>query len=171
MKLLDYINLILIGGCALFCVVKGFKKKSFKKLAFIYAVVLACFVARSYSGLLLVDVDIIHLESELFGEAWTEKINSAIVIVLGTIIMTVELHIMLKLIFRVVDGNMDKDIYTVVMDRLRGAVDGLFIFDSISQHLMTSNVVLAQTHSIKITHTRFLLPEKINIYRLVRNLN
>ena len=95
MSLFDYTNLILIGGCTVFCIVKGFKKKIFKGLAFIYAGVFACFVTSSkYNGLLLSDIDIIGFENDLFGKVWTEKINSAIVTVLGTIIMLTENLIM-----------------------------------------------------------------------------
>lgn len=172
MSLFDYTNLIIVGGCAVFCIVKGFKKKIFKKLAFVYAVVFACFIANSkYNVLLLSNVDIIGLENKLFGDVWTEKINNAIVTVLGTIIMTVAFHILFKQIFRVVEGNFDNDIYTEVMDRIRGALDGLFVFYSIGMCSDTDRVVVAQTNSIKIVQTRFLLPEKVNIYRLSRNLN
>ncbi len=172
MHILDCVNMTLIGGAAVFCVIKGFKKNIFKTLAFVYAVVFAGFVTTKCNGLVLSNIDIISLENKLIGAVWTEKINSAFTTALGTIIMTVTLHIMLKQIFRVVDGRFDSDIYTEITDRLRGAVDGLFVFYSLCMiSLVPQAAMLAQNNSIKVTQIRFMLPEQINIHRQVRNLN
>lgn len=171
MTLIDYLNLALIGFAAIICVLKGFKIRIFKKLASVASVILACFVGNKYNGFLLSDVDIIGIENKIFGEVWTEKINNAICTVLGAIIMTVLLHITLKQIFKVVDGSFDKDIYTQIRDRLRGTIDGLFVFWHENVTYISPCVLLFQEKAAKITHTKILLPEKIDIYKLARILN
>lgn len=171
MTLIDHVNLALIGFAVIICVVKGFKNRIFKTFASIASVVLACFIGIKYNGFVLSDVDIIGIENKIFGEIWTEKINNAICTVLGTIIMTVLLHITLKQMFKVVDGNFEKDIYTQVRDRLRGAIDGLFVFGHENITYISPCLVLFQIKCSKITQTKNLLPEKIDIYKLARILN
>ena len=171
MTLVDHINLALIGFAVIICVVKGFKSRIFKTFASISSVFLACFIGIKYNGFVLSDVDVISIENKIFGETWTEKINNAICTVLGTIIMTVLLHITLKQIFKVVDGNFENDIYTQIRDRLRGAIDGLFVFGHENVSCIFLCGGLFQIKCSKVTQTKNLLPEKIDIYKLARILN
>ena len=80
-------------------------------LSVVYAGVLACCLGSKYSKLLLSDINIIDIENKLLGDVLTEKINSAIINVVGTIIIMIALLIMLKQMSAVFDGHMEKDIH------------------------------------------------------------
>lgn len=172
MGIVNIINLLLIGIAIVLCVGNGFRKRIFKILASVTALYLSAFLVREYGVLLLPDIDIISLKNELLSEMLTEKINSAIVSVLGTIILTLFLHILLKQIFRVVDGKIEKNIQVEVFDRIRGAIDGLFlIFEPITWVTFTARTHLTADKIKRYVVEYFLLPSKIDIYKLERNLN
>lgn len=170
MNLFDCINFSLIGGCSFFCVIMGFKKKTFKKLAYIYSTILAFFAVVKCNVFLLPEIKVTYVSNTLLGE-YTEKIYSAIYTLLGTIIMTIALHILIKNIFRVVDRKFDRDIYAEVMDRIRGAVDGLFELCTVGIFSTYRINGVIETSAPKIIHTNFSIPSNADMYRLGRNLN
>lgn len=171
MDIIYFINLALVGLCVVFCVYKGFKSKLFKSLSFAYICVLAGCLGSKYSGLLLPNIDFVDLENNIFGKSLTEKINSAAVNLLGTIILVISLNIMLKQIFKVVDGRLEKSLYVEIMDRIRGAVDGLFVLYKIGNISIDSNTMVYTEITARFLPDKFIFRKNTDIHKLVRNLN
>ena len=102
MDIIYFINLALVGICVIYCVYKGFNNRIFKSLSFASIYLLACCLGIKYGKLLMPNINFIDIENKLLGRYIAEKINSAIVTTLGTIILIISLNILLKQIFKVV---------------------------------------------------------------------
>ena len=166
-----FFNLALIGVCVVFCVYKGFNNRIFKSLSFAYICILACCLGSKYGKLLIPDIDFIDIENKLMERHITEKINSAIVSALGTIILIISLNILLKQIFKVVDGRLEKTLYVEIMDRICGAVDGLFVLYEIGSISIESKIEVSEESTADVVPEDFVFHKSTDIYELVRNLN
>ncbi len=166
MNILDCVGIILIISSVAICVFKGFKKIIFKLAAFAIAMVLAKFIGQSFGNLLLSDFIKFDIGSV------SDKVNNTIISILGTLIVFVLLFVFLKLIFKVVEGKFEKNIQSVIVDRLCGALVGfvlgvavVFVFTEIV------SIVLAIVATIKRDASVFKIADNSMIFRLVRNLN
>ena len=124
MNILDWISLMLIGAFVVFCVFKGLKRLSFRLCAFIVAMLMAK-LSGHYLGDFLLS-DIIQIESGLFGEKLTEKINDVLVSLLGTLILFIWLSVLLKRIFAIVEDRMERSYRVAFIDKIWGALTGIF---------------------------------------------
>ena len=171
MDFIYLINLTLIGACVIFCVYRGFKCKMFKSLSFAYTCVLAGCLGSRYGKLLFPNIDVLNIENKLLEKNLTEKINSTVVSLLGTLILIISLDILLKQIFKVVDGRWERSLYVEILDRLRGAVDGLFVLYKIGNISIDSNIEISRKITVECLLDKFVLRKNTDIHKLVRNLN
>lgn len=171
MDIIFLVNLALVGICVIFCVYKGFKSKIFKSLSFAYICVFATCIGSKYSKLLLPNFNVIDIENNLLEKSLTEKINSTIVTLVGTIILIISLNIMLKQIFKIVDGRLEKSLYMEIMDRIRGAVDGLFVLYKIGNISLDSNIEITSELNIQTVPDNSVLRKNTDMYKWIGNLN
>ena len=166
MNILDIICIAIIAACMMICLIKGFKKVIFKLSSFVIAMILAKLFGNRIGKALLskiIDIDI---------GAFSDKLNSAIISALGTLIVFVMLFVLLRLIFKVVEGKMERSIRSVVVDRLWGALTG-FIIGVAFVFVFTETVyiILTTVSAIKCSTEAVEYIDKTIIFKFFRNLN
>lgn len=172
MNIICLTNLALVGICVVFCVNSKLKKTIFKAFSFAYTSLFLVCIGNKCSKLLLPNFNSIDVDSKLLEKSVIEKINSTVVTLVGTIILIISLNIMLKQMFRIVDGRLEKSLYVEIMDRIRGAVDGLFVLYKIGNVSLESHIEIPPCEiTVRNLHEEFIVRKNIDIYKLVRNLN
>ncbi len=172
MDIIYLTNLALVGICAVSCVNSEFKRTIFKAISFAYTSLFLVCVASKCNKLLLPDFNSIDVDGNLLEKSVIEKINSTVITLVGTIILIISLNIMLKQMFKIVDGRFERSIYVEIMDRIRGAVDGLFVLYKIGNISLDSHIENPPCEiTVRNLHDEFIVRKNIDIYKLVRNLN
>ncbi len=166
MNILDFICIAIMGASIVICSIKGLKKLVFKVSAFIIATIMAKLLGNKFGNLLLskvIDFDV---------GALSDKFNDTIISVLGTLIVFLLLFIILKMLFRIVEGKMERSIQSIIVDRLLGALTGLFIgvafvfvFTEIVYMILTAvSVIRRDTEAISFIDNTI-------IFKFIKNLN
>lgn len=166
MNIFDSVCVILIIASVIVCTVKGYKKVVFKAAAFAIAMFAAKLTGSVFGNFLLSDV--IKVKINLI----SDSVSDAIVTGIGTALMFVFLFILLRLIFKIVEGKMEKSLQSIVLDRLCGALAGLFIGVAVAfAFTEIVSIVLVVVSSLTRSHDIFDFVDNSVIFKLFRNLN
>ena len=170
MNILDWISLAIIGISVVICAMKGLKKVIFRVCAFAVAAIMAKLLGARLGNFLLSDI-ITFDKSKLDADA-SEKIYNTLISTLGTLIVFLTLFFILKKIFRVVEGKMGRSLQSIVIDRLCGALVGLFLGVAfVFVFTETVSIVFATISLIKRDTQIYLYIDNSIIFKLFRNLN
>ncbi len=166
MNILDYISLAFICAAIVFCSFKGIKKVIFKTAAFVISIIVAKLIGEKFGDLLL--SEIIDLDVGIL----SEKVNGTIIAVLGTLILFVLLFVFLRLIFKVIEGKYEKNMQSMIVDRILGALVGFFIGVAVV-FVFTEvvDIVFTVIATIKQDTDIFDLIDDSIIFTLLHNLN
>ena len=123
MNVLDILSLVFILASVAICTLKGLKKIVFKICSFFLAMLLAKLLGFKVGELVIPEL---VKDNKLFGSEMAKKINDSIASVVGTIIIFLASFIILRLIFKVVEFKLGSSMQSIVINRLLGALVGLF---------------------------------------------
>ncbi len=166
MTFLDFLCIAIIVVFTAICAFKGMKKIIFRMVAFIVAMLVAKLLGYKIGNFLLSDIIQIDIGPV------SNRVKETIISVVGTLLLFVILFIFLRLIFKVVEGKFEKNIQSIIIDRLCGALVGFLLGISIV-FVFTEVVdaVLAVIAFVKKDIEVFNIAEESIIFRLFRNLN
>ena len=170
MNILDWICLAIIGAAVVVCSIKGLRKIFFKISAFVLSILIAEFIGSRIGYFLL--SDLIHINLPTLDSDVTEKISNTIISTLGTLIVFLLLFFILKKIFAIVEGRLERKLHSVIVDRILGALTGLF-FGVAFVFVFTEVVVIIFTaiSAIKRDIEVFKYVDNSIIFKFFRNLN
>ncbi len=123
MNALDILCLVIISASIVICTLKGLKKIIFKVCAFFLAMLLAKLFGFKVGDLVIPEL---VKDNKLFGSEMAEKIDDSIASVVGTIIIFIVSFVILRLIFKIVEFKLGSSMQSIVINRLLGALVGLF---------------------------------------------
>ena len=123
MNALDILCLVIISASIVICTLKGLKKIIFKVCAFFLAMLLAKLFGFKVGDLVIPEL---VKDNKLFGSEMAKKINDSIASVVGTIIIFIVSFVILRLIFKIVEFKLGSSMQSIVINRLLGALVGLF---------------------------------------------
>ena len=150
MSVFDYICLAVIAFSTIICAYKGLRKIIFK----ICAVAFAVLISRYWGNILL------------------NELNISLSPAVGGVVVFLFFFIVFKLIFRIIEGKITDGVRSIVIDRLLGALVGLFVGAAVV-FVFTETVFIIE----KITTLFDIAPEFSSsidntiIFRFMRNLN
>lgn len=166
MDILDGIFVSVISSCVAFGALKGLNKLLSMTLSLAVALLVAKLTGRIFGKFLLSKVINLNISSLSFG------VSFALTTLIGTIVVFLQLFFMLRLIFKIVDGKMEKDLYSLVLDRLNGALAGFFI--GVSVVFSFTELVFAVLAIITLAKNDIHTADRADrsvIFKLARNLN
>lgn len=150
MSVFDYICLAVIAFSTIICAYKGLRRIIFK----ICAIVLAVVISRYWGQFLL------------------NKLNISLSPAVGGVVVFVFFFIVFKLVFKIIEGKLADGVRSIVIDRLLGALVGLFVGTAVV-FVFTEIIFMIES----VTTLFDIAPEfsdMINdtiIFRFMRNLN
>ncbi len=169
MNILDIICLVIIAASVIICTLNGLKKIIFKICSFFLAMLLAKFLGFKFGNFILPEA---IKDNQLFGAELSEKINDSIASVVGTIIILVVSFIILRLIFKVIEFKLGSNLQSIVINRLLGALVGLFAGVAVVLAFTeVVNIVASVAAFINQGDVFFDAIDNSVIFRFFRNLN
>lgn len=99
-------------------------KQHFKTVLFVFVSLLSVLHGLDFGDLLL--PDLIDIGTEILSISFSEKIYSTLVAVLGTIILLISVCVLLKRVFRIIDGKSDKRIKKALLHRICTTLSAFF---------------------------------------------
>ena len=169
MTVLDWIRLVVICVAVVLCAINGKRKTVFRICAFAIVIIMAKLVGARLGKILL--SDIVKIKENSLGFTLSEKFYSTLISTLGTLIVFLILFFILKKIFSIVEGKMERKLHSVIIDRLCGTLDGLF-FDVAA--VVVNKIVVVIFTVISVVRCDREHPEYVDntsIFKLSRNLN
>lgn len=170
MLIFELICLFLIG--ALTCLLKllGFKKVALKTCLYTVAISVAIFVSKRFGNFLVSDPLKINAFSSK--SLISEKIYSTVISAVGTLILFIILFFMLKRIFAVIDGKMERTLQSMIVDLIWGAIGGLCIgITNGSSFFEVAIIVFTVIAVSKCLDKTSTYVDSMLTFRTIRNLN
>lgn len=99
-------------------------RQHIKMMLLVFSLMLALLHGLDFSSLLL--PELIDIGTEILSISFSEKIYSTLVAVLGTIILLISVCVLLKRVFRIIDGKSDKRIKKALLHRICTALSAFF---------------------------------------------
>ena len=170
MFLFELLCLIFIVASTSLLKLLGFKKVALKLCLYTIAISIANFVGNSFGHFLVSDflkINVFSTKSLIL-----EKVYSTVISAVGTLILFLILFFILKRIFAVIDGKMERTLQSVIVDRIWGAIGGLCIGitngSSFFEVAIIVFTVIAVSKCIDKTSTYV---DSMLTFRTIRNLN
>lgn len=170
MNILDGICLFIIGFSVMLSLVCGTKKIKLKIYSFLTIIFTSVFLGNKMSGILF--SDIVKTYGLKVESAFVKAAVNILASALGTLLIFLCLFRILKRIFAIVDGKIERSLNCIIIDTLLGAMTGLcdaslFIFS-----LMVIIIAVSFFFEKKIVlKNDVLLSEYKIIYKLSRILS
>lgn len=95
-----------------------------KMLLLAFSLMLAMLHRLDFSAMLL--PELIDFCTEIFKISFSEKIYSALVAVLGTIILLISVYALLKRAFKIIDGRTEKKVKKAIAERIYSSLGAFF---------------------------------------------
>lgn len=150
MSVFDYICLAVIAFSTIICAAKGLRKIVFKLCAIALAVIV----------------------SKYLGEMLLDAVNITLTPAIGMFVVFLFFYIIFKLIFKIIEGKLADGVQSIVIDRLLGALVGLFVGTAIVFVFTEVIDIVGAVASIFDLDTEFFdAVDNTVIFRLIRNLN
>lgn len=102
---------------------KGYHKH-FKFLMLVFSLMLAILYGLDFGSVLL--PELIDIGTEILRISFSEKIYSALVAVLGTIILLISVLVLLKRVFKIIDGKTENKVKAALAQRICTSLGGFF---------------------------------------------
>ena len=150
MSVLDYICLAVMAFSTIICAYKGLRRIIFK----ICAVVFAVLISRYWGNILL------------------NELNISLSPAVGGVVVFLFFFVVFKLVFKIIEGKLTDGVRSIVIDRLLGALVGLFVGTTVV-FVFTEIIFIIE----KVTILFDIAPEisemidNTIIFRFMRNLN
>ena len=150
MSVFDYVCLAVIAFSTIICAYKGLRKIIFKICATVFAVL----ISRYWGNILL------------------NELNISLSPAVGGVVVFLFFFVVFKLVFKIIEGKLTDGVRSIVIDRLLGALVGLFVGTTVV-FVFTEIIFIIE----KVTILFDIAPEisemidNTIIFRFMRNLN
>ena len=170
MFIIELLCLVLISASTCLLRHLGFKKLSLKISLYTIAISLATFVGKRFGHFLAFDfLDLKVLRTNSF---LLKKIYSTVISAVGTLILFIILFFLLKRIFAIIDGKLERRLQSVIVDRIWGAIVGLSIgISSESSFFEVAVIVLTVITVFKCMDRSVEYVDNTLTFRTIKNLN
>ena len=150
MNVFDYISLAVIAFFTIICAIKGLRRMIFKLCAITLAILI----------------------SKYCGEWLLEKANISLDSAIGLFVIFLLSYIILRLVFKIIEGKLDKTVRSILIDRLLGALVGFFVgLAVIFAFIEVVDIVGTVASLFNKDYEFFHLVDNSVIFRWTRNLN
>jgi len=126
MIIFEILCLVLIACCVVLCLRKGHKRLAFRICSAVLVMLMAQYLGTHIGDLML--PDLIKDPRGVLGDELLDKINDSLASILGTIILFLTFLIILKQMFRIIEGRMNKNIQKIIAHRVLGTLNGIYTF-------------------------------------------